>query len=357
MKHVKLFEDFVNEVTTGYDFVIKEIEDNDYIVRAMYKGKSVGELRFIKRRSKPFLMAGSLSVDPNHRRKGIASSMYEFAEKELGMKFVRSEDVLTPDGKMLWNNPNRKFGLSEGIRQVNGEYVFDWMTDLPGDLMSLRFGKYSGRTQKVSGSETTYTYYYAYQLDKSDGSTNLMKSIKSLESNISSKNLQLFVNKAVMGFDSTFGTENYAAIVSPESSSLILNELITQLSKKSTATKLFSNAFVKAASTDIKLDFDKVDKLPEKTKKEVMRVFSKVTRPGQSFKIKEIFSRQRKFFKEFILFNNENDRQLINQVEGNTVILVDDYRTTGTTIKEMIAQLTDAGAKHIVVFVLIKLGE
>lgn len=115
MKPVKLFEDFINEATMGYDFIIKNIEDNDYIVRAMYNGKSVGELRFIKRRSKPFLMAGSLSVDPNHRRKGIASGMYEFAEAELGMKFVRSDDVLTPDGKLLWNNPNRKFGLSEGL--------------------------------------------------------------------------------------------------------------------------------------------------------------------------------------------------------------------------------------------------
>jgi len=36
--------------------------------------------------------------------------MYEFAEKELNMKFVKSDDVLTPDGKALWNNPNRKFG-------------------------------------------------------------------------------------------------------------------------------------------------------------------------------------------------------------------------------------------------------
>lgn len=112
VKRVKLFEEFINEIASGYDLVIKNIEDNSYIVRATYNGKQVGELHFIKSRSKSVLMAGSLSVDPNHRRKGIASSMYEFAEKELGMKFARSEDVLTPDGKLLWNNPNRKFGLN-----------------------------------------------------------------------------------------------------------------------------------------------------------------------------------------------------------------------------------------------------
>jgi len=103
------YEEFIFESST-VEYSISNIEDNDYIVRAKINSKSVGELRFIKSQNKPVLMAGSLSVDPSHRRKGIASSMYVFAEEELGMKFVKSEDVLTPDGKLLWNNPNRKFG-------------------------------------------------------------------------------------------------------------------------------------------------------------------------------------------------------------------------------------------------------
>lgn len=109
MKQIPTFESFLSE-SSAVEYTIKTIEVNSYIVRAQIIGKTVGELRFIKSRNKPVLMAGSLSVDPSHRRKGIASSMYEFAEVELGMKFVKSEDVLTPDGKLLWNNPNRKFG-------------------------------------------------------------------------------------------------------------------------------------------------------------------------------------------------------------------------------------------------------
>ncbi len=103
------YEEFLFESST-VEYSISNIEDNDYIVRSKINSKSVGELRFIKSQNKPVLMAGSLSVDPSHRRKGIASSMYVFAEEELGMKFVKSDDVLTPDGKLLWNNPNRKFG-------------------------------------------------------------------------------------------------------------------------------------------------------------------------------------------------------------------------------------------------------
>jgi len=247
--------------------------------------------------------------------------------------------------------------IDEGIRKIDGSYEFDWMTDLPDDLMSLKFKKYRGRTQQFEGSDTTYTYYYAYQLDKSDDSTDLMKAIKGLEDRVSAKDLQMFVNKAVMGFDSTFGANNFNAIVSPQSSSLILKDLTGQLEKKSGAAVRFDEAFVKNASTDIKLDMTKIDKLPEKTKKEVLRAFKKATDPSKPFKIKEVYSAHRKFFQEFIVFNRENDRKLFNAVNGEKIILVDDYRTSGTTIKEMLRQLSDAGASEVVVFVLLKIGE
>jgi hypothetical protein len=247
--------------------------------------------------------------------------------------------------------------VDEGVRKKDGSYEFDWLTDLPEDLMSLRFKKYRGRTQKVDGSDTVYTYYYAYQLEKSAGSTDLMKTVKMMEKTIQPKDLRMFVNKAVMGFDSTFGANNFNAIIASQSSSLILKDLVDQLKSKSGTAELFSEAFVKNASTDIKLDTEKVDKLPEKTKKEVMRAFKKATDPSKPFKIKEIFSAHRKFFREFMLFNKDEDRRLINAVEGQKIILVDDYKTSGTTIKEMIRQLADAGAAEVVVFVLLKLGE
>ena len=247
--------------------------------------------------------------------------------------------------------------VDEGIRKKEGSYEFDWLTDLPDDLMSLRFKKYRGRTQKVDGTDTVYTYYYAYQLEKSDDSSGLMKTIKMMEKSIQSKDLRMFVNKAVMGFDSTFGANNFNAIIASQSSSLILKDLVEQLKSKSGTAELFSEAFVKNASTDIKLDTEKVDRLPEETKKEVMRAFKKATDPSKTFKIKEIFSAHRKFFKEFLLFNKDEDRRLFNAVEGQKIILVDDYKTSGATIKEMIRQLADAGAAEVVVFVLLKLGD
>ncbi len=118
MNRIPTFEEFINESSSNfmhindkkYKLELKEVEEGDYVVVATKGSERVGELRFIISKFKPVLKATTVSVDPSHRREGIGSSMYQFAEKELGKPFVRNEDVLTPDGKALWNNKNRKFG-------------------------------------------------------------------------------------------------------------------------------------------------------------------------------------------------------------------------------------------------------
>lgn len=94
----------------GYELSLKDLSKTEYKVIATVDGKHIGELQFIKSKFKPVLKAASVVVDPNYQRQGIGSAMYQFAEKELNMKFVRTDDVLTGSGEALWNDPNRKFG-------------------------------------------------------------------------------------------------------------------------------------------------------------------------------------------------------------------------------------------------------
>jgi len=67
------------------------------------------------------LTANNTSVDKEHRRKGLASAMYEHSEKVYDKKFdpkstKKEGRVRTPEGNALWNQPNRKFGKSERIK-------------------------------------------------------------------------------------------------------------------------------------------------------------------------------------------------------------------------------------------------
>ena len=107
MKHLLTYNLFEN---VNVSLHMKETTEG-YSVFATKNKEVVGELKFIKSKFKPNLIATSIVVQPNYRRQGIASSMYEFAEKQLKMKFLKTDDVLTADGKALWNNPNRKFGI------------------------------------------------------------------------------------------------------------------------------------------------------------------------------------------------------------------------------------------------------
>jgi len=95
----------ISDTKENYLLSLKSI-NNEYIVFAIQNEKIIGKLMFIKSRFKPNLIGTSIVVDPNYRRQGIASSMYVYAEKQLKMKFIRNDDVLTPDGKVFWNNFN-----------------------------------------------------------------------------------------------------------------------------------------------------------------------------------------------------------------------------------------------------------
>jgi predicted N-acetyltransferase YhbS len=96
-----LNENKINDI----EFSLKNVDD-EYVVLSKINNKIIGELRFIKSKYKPVLKAGSVVVQPNYRRKGIATAMYDFAEKQLNLKFEKNTDVLTPDGKLFWSSRN-----------------------------------------------------------------------------------------------------------------------------------------------------------------------------------------------------------------------------------------------------------
>ena len=47
MKTIKLFEEFINE-SSDWELSLSNIEDNEYVVRALKGSKEIGKLDFIK---------------------------------------------------------------------------------------------------------------------------------------------------------------------------------------------------------------------------------------------------------------------------------------------------------------------
>jgi GNAT superfamily N-acetyltransferase len=54
-----------------------------------------------------------VDVHPDHRRKGIASAMYQLLEHKTGLKAIPDLEAQSKEGAALWRQKNRKFGKSE----------------------------------------------------------------------------------------------------------------------------------------------------------------------------------------------------------------------------------------------------
>lgn len=79
----------------------------------MFNGNQVGRLT-TKDLGNGNIKATSVLVDAAHRRKGLATAMYQHIEQNTGKKFTPSTGQYD-DGKALWSQQNRPFGKSEPI--------------------------------------------------------------------------------------------------------------------------------------------------------------------------------------------------------------------------------------------------
>jgi len=255
---------------------------------------------------------------------------------------------------MSWLLKYNEF-LTEGVRLENGKYVFDFKEDKEGDIMSLKFA--DTRSRKMKHEDTTYEYYSAYDISTKSDYKEFIHKLKLLDNTaIDSASIQLLVNKAVIGIDEKYKLSSFDAIIYPKSSSKILTVFAEQLAKKSGVAQLVPDAFVKASNDEIKFDWEKIEGITnEATKKSVMKVVDSIKNNKGEFKMKEVYPPYRKFVSEFLIFNNEDSRRLFNLVKGR-VLLVDDYRTSGTSLKQMMDLLFKYSPDFLLSTILIKIS-
>lgn len=245
--------------------------------------------------------------------------------------------------------------MNEGIRQEGDQLVFDFTGDKEGDIMSLSFS--SGRSRLQKKGNTEYQHYYAYELPyKQQGARDLVYKLKSMDDTLNKDSINLLVNKATMGVDDIHNLASFDTIVYPKSSSKILTVFAEQLQRKSGVSALLPDSFVKASREQIKFDWTKIESLDPKTKSAVTKITDTVKGAEGEFKMKEIFAPYRKFISDFLIFNSEETRAVYNSITGKRVILVDDYRTSGTSLKQMLDLLVRYEPEYILAVILVKIS-
>jgi len=138
----------------GYTISHDEIPSNSgdfgkggVVVRAYdSSGNEVGDA-LIYVEDKRTLFPRDVNVDENHRRQGLASAMYEYAEKIKKRKLRPSGDQ-TSEAQKLWSQPNRPFGnrAQPGEKALNQGPAKSSKSALKKLSQSWRDGKVDDRT-------------------------------------------------------------------------------------------------------------------------------------------------------------------------------------------------------------------
>jgi hypoxanthine phosphoribosyltransferase len=243
--------------------------------------------------------------------------------------------------------------LIEGIKYNNDTDQFDfiWTKDTPSDLIDLKLQKHN----KVLSTKNGNKVYYAYKFNKVQDKekTQLRSSIKYLDDKINKRDIDTMLSKAINNFNSIEPISNFDIIITPKSSSKILDELKNKLQAKAGNNVLLSSdIFVKNTIDNIKFDEDKIDKLSNENKIKIKKILNKVF-SKEDYKLRSLPPQYRKYVLNFMKFNSEADKRLINAIINGRVLIVDDIVTEGTTIRNMVALLNSIGVEDVVSFALL----
>lgn len=113
----KKLEESDAELLPGYVVKHKLGVNNEHHYTIHKDGKEVGEARL----SHTGKYVVDLSVDKNHRRKGLATALYKHIENHLGYNLTPSPTHQTPDGKAFW--ASRKSPINESTFAGNQVFV------------------------------------------------------------------------------------------------------------------------------------------------------------------------------------------------------------------------------------------
>jgi pyrimidine operon attenuation protein/uracil phosphoribosyltransferase len=229
-------------------------------------------------------------------------------------------------------------------------YDFDFEKDRKKDIMPLQ--PMQKRSKVLEKDGVKYHYYYGYHYDhnnKTGDHPGFLKAIKYIDS-VSEEDASQLTANAVSDICSKYNVNEYSTIVYPKSSSKILTRFVNELAEQCLSEIEIDAAFVKNANKNIQLDEEAVSKLPEANQRQIRNVFNKIKTMSTEFKLKDIYTRYRKFIKNFIKL----DHKITKHIKGKKVILMDDYHTTGATLKEMTNILIEMQPKEIFIIILIK---
>jgi phosphoribosylpyrophosphate synthetase len=245
--------------------------------------------------------------------------------------------------------------LLEGVRVEDDNYIFDFKEDKKDDILKLKFNK-DYVVKRVSKGVVSY---FTYKLNKKINKGNRYDLLLHIKNQLGEKEFNSLLNKSVIGLYNNpyLNVGSTDIILIPELAGKINISLAQKIKAKIPYAIVVDDAIVKSFPNDIRIDYDKVkdkklsDKLISSLEKMVERA---IDNGGGTFKMKYVPPQFRDFVIDFLTINNQSHKELINRATNGNIIVVDDIRTSGATLKEAYRLLEkNFNPKSIILFSLI----
>lgn len=251
------------------------------------------------------------------------------------------------------NSINEQLELNEGVRlDSNNEYVFDFTHDEKNDLLKLQYNK----DLITSKTANAVKYFYSYRFNADIDKVNKLNLINYIKRDLQEKKeYQHLINKAIIGLFNNpyFELSDVDLILIPQSSSTLNFDIATKIKNKIPNALFLKDTIVKNELENVTLNYDllKSKNVKQDTIFAIENMISKAN-VNNSFKIKKIPPKFRKFIINFLKIDLKN-KQLLNQIVNGKILIVDDFAISGTTFKEIDRIINLYSPKEIIYYSLL----
>lgn len=261
----------------------------------------------------------------------------------------------------------------EGIKGFNddGTLNFDFNVDSEGDIIPLSFKSMpSGKITKKGIS--VYVPYHLIKTDKlmaagqskqdaRDYLTKIRHAIKHLPNNSDKENVIKMIDNSIVKLNKIFPLDMFDLIVASATSAPLNNLILDRMKQFIGGAKkplIVKDAFVKDVMQNLQVNWDVVEREnnPD-TKARVTSLLQNLQskhRLDQPFQAKYVGSSWRRYFKNFIKFNDNVSRFVFQAAVGGYVLVVDDSIGEAVTLEDTVRNIKQYNPNQIYAFAFIK---
>jgi hypothetical protein len=225
------------------------------------------------------------------------------------------------------------------------------------DFIDTSFGKSKNHKPFESKMENG-VIYSVYNKQKTtedkEGYSDILLAIKgqSTKYKIDYDSYRSFLSRTAIYMSNLILKENIDTILVMDSSSPLLSDLTLEINRRlpkyydmfTFSKQIFKNPDIQSISIDT-MGID----VSDNNYKSMQSTLNKMKNDGY-FKIKSIYTPNRKFIKNWLKINNN----ILSKIVDKRVALIDDILTTGSTLQEANRLLNDAGVSYTVALTVIK---